>query len=97
MMPKDKTIFISIAIVAVNLFLTVVKIIPKQTNGSWFYGILHLIFFIAACRIFVVLPIQTLIHAVKYEPEDKRVKWVIAHLLVFPFAGLPYYYTTKKY
>jgi hypothetical protein len=97
-MAKDSTVTGSLVILVVGIILGVIGLLPKGGTGEpWYIVIAMLLLWLAVFRLHFILPIQTLIHAVKYEPQDKRVKWVVAHLLLWPVAGIAYYLKTEKY
>lgn len=97
-MANDKSVLTAIVIPGVGILLSLTNILPASGNNQpWYIIAILFIVWLSAVRLMMILPVQTLVHAVKNESKDNRVKWLFIHLFLWPAAGIAYYFSIEKY
>lgn len=92
-MKRDPTVAISLVIFAIAWVLSLVWKMPDEITAAepTRFQILFWVMFACAVR-GTILWFQTLVHAVKHQPTDERVWWVLGHVILAPIATYFYYF-----
>ena len=96
-MKRDITVTISLVIFAITWGISWLLDMPQEiTNDDPLrFHVLFWVMFVCAAR-GSVLWFQTLLHAVRSEPAERRVGWILAHIFLTVFASCYYYFTVTQ-
>ncbi|MCH6258913.1 hypothetical protein MLD52_20320 [Puniceicoccaceae bacterium K14] len=93
-MKRDITVtitFLSLAAMFGYVFYTGKNIEYDENDGV--LGIVLVATILMLSLRVMILWLQTLIHAVRKKGEESRVGWLVAHVILGPFASFAYYYS----